>query len=195
MYSIYTLPEYPRCTIYKTKADAKTQKDEYLALASRPQFQISRELEQQIQAGWQQIGFGSGQQPHNIEGTNIAGYHTDLGKKTVENEYFCEVLFTSHLSQLVVMSLKPGEDIGLETYLDTDHFTCVEEGNGKAILDGLVYELKPGSGIVIPAGTEHNIINTSSTKALKLYRVYIPPDYAEGTICETKSESNPAYYR
>ena len=194
LYSIYTLPEYPRGTIHKTKADVETHKDEYHVLASPSQFQISRELAQQIQAGWLQIGFGLGQQPHNIEGTKIAGYHTDLGKKTVENEYFCEVLFTSHLSQLVVMSLKPGEDIGLETYLDTDHFTCVEEGNGKAILDGLVYELKPGFGIVIPAGTEHNIINTSSTKALKLYTVYIPPDYADGTICETKSESNPAYY-
>ena len=172
LYSLYTLPEYPRGTIHKTKADAKTHKDEYHALASRPQYQISRELAQQIQAGWQQIGFGPAQRPHNIERINIAGYHIDLGKKTLENEYFCGVLFTSHLSQLVVMSLKPGEDIGLENYLDTDHFTCIEEGNGKAILDGLVYELKSGSGIVIPAGTEHNIINTSNKGVETVYSLY-----------------------
>jgi mannose-6-phosphate isomerase-like protein (cupin superfamily) len=87
------------------------------------------------------------------------------------------------------MSLKPGEEIGLETYLDTDQFICVEDGSGKAILDGLVYELEPGSAIVISAETEYNIVNTSLTKAMKLYTVYIPPDYASGTIHKTKSES------
>ena len=90
--------------------------------------------------------------------------------------------------QLVVMSLEPGEDIGLETYLDTDQFIDVENGNGKAIVDGLVYELRPGSALIIPAGTEYNIFNTSTTEALKLYTVYLPPDYAEGTIHKTKSE-------
>ena len=124
----------------------------------------------------------------NIEVINMTGYHTNIEKRTGENEYFREVLFTSQLIQLAVMSLKPCEDIGLETYLDTDQFLCVEEGTGKAILDGFVYELKPGSGIVIPAETEYNIINTSSTNPLKFYTVYIPPDYAEGTIHKTKSE-------
>ena len=118
----------------------------------------------------------------------MAGYYVDIDKQTKDNQYFREVLFTSQLIQLVVMSLKPGEEIGLESYLDTDQFICVEEGTGKAILDGLVYELKPGSALVIPAGTEYNIINTSSTEALKLYTVYIPPDYAEGTIHISKSE-------
>jgi mannose-6-phosphate isomerase-like protein (cupin superfamily) len=118
----------------------------------------------------------------------MAGYFVDIEKRTQENDCFRKVLFTSSFSQLVVMSLKPGEDIGLETYLDTDQFICVEAGSGKAILDGLVYGLKPGSAIVIPAGTEHNIINTSSMKALKLYTFYIPPDYADGTVHKTKSE-------
>ena len=118
----------------------------------------------------------------------MAGYYVDIEKKTQENKYFREVLFTGQLIQLVVMSLKPGEEIGLETYLDTDQFICVEAGNGKAILEGLEYELKAGSAIVIPTGTEYNIINTSSTMSLKLYTVYIPPDYAEGTIHKTKSE-------
>jgi mannose-6-phosphate isomerase-like protein (cupin superfamily) len=115
-------------------------------------------------------------------------YHTDIVKKTEENEHFREVLFTGPLIQLVVMSLKPGEDVGLETYVDTDQFISLEGGSGKAIIDGVVYELKPGAAIVIPAGTEYNITNTSSTEALKLYIVYIPPDYAEGTIHKTKSE-------
>ena len=194
LYTICTPPEHPRGMIHKTKADAETYKDEYHASAARFQFQISRVLAQQLRAGWQQIGLGFSQRPHNIEVENVAGYYEDLGKKTKENEYFREVLFTSQPIQLAVMSLKPGEDIGLETYLDTDQFIRVEEGNGKAILDGLLYELKPGLGIIIPAGTEHNIINTSSTKALKQYTVYIPPDYADGTIHETKSEGNPAYY-
>jgi mannose-6-phosphate isomerase-like protein (cupin superfamily) len=118
----------------------------------------------------------------------MAGYHTNIEKKTEENEYFREVLFTSQLMQLVVMSLEPSENIGLETYLDTDQFISVEEGSGKAILDGFVFELKPGSSIAIPAGTEYNIFNTSPTEALKLYTVYIPPDYSEGTIHKTKTE-------
>lgn len=118
----------------------------------------------------------------------MAAYHTDIGKKAEENSDFREVLFTSQLIQLVVMSLKPGEDIGLESYLDTDQYVRVEEGNGRAILDGLAYELEPGSAIAIPAGTEHNIINTSSSNALKLYTVFIPPDFAEGTVHRTKSE-------
>lgn len=121
----------------------------------------------------------------------MTGYHTDIAKKTRENEYFRQVLFTSSLIQLVVMSLEPGEDIGLETYLDTDQFISVEDGNGKAILDGLAYELKPGSALVIPAGTEYNISNTSAAGALKLYTVYIPPDYAGDTIHKTKAEGAP----
>ena len=119
----------------------------------------------------------------------MAGYHTDIEKKTEENEYFREVLFTGPLSQLVVMSLKPGEDIGLETHPGTDQFFRVEEGKGKAILDGQEYELEDGSALVIPAGTEHNLINTSSTEALKMYTIYTPPEHPDGTIHKTKAEA------
>ena len=122
----------------------------------------------------------------------MAGYHTDIEKKTEKNEYFREVLFTSRLSQLVVMSLKPGEDIGLETHMDTDQFIRVEEGEGKAILDGQEYKLEDGSAIVIPAGTEHNVINTSSKEALKLYTLYTPPEHPDGTIHKTKAEADAA---
>jgi mannose-6-phosphate isomerase-like protein (cupin superfamily) len=118
----------------------------------------------------------------------MAGYYTNIRERTQENINFREILFTGHFIQLAVISLVPGEDVGLETYLETDQFICVEEGSGKAILDGLEYELKPGFAIVIPAGTEYNIINTCSTKALKLYTIFIPPDYAAGTIHKTKSQ-------
>ena len=124
----------------------------------------------------------------------MTAYYADIENETKENENFREVLFTSQLIQLVIMSLKPCEDIGLETYLDTDQFICVEDGNAQAILDGVMYALEPGSAIVIPAGTEYNIFNTSSTKALKLYTVCIPPDFAAGTVHKTKSEGT-AYER
>lgn len=124
----------------------------------------------------------------------MSGYHTDIEKKTEQNEYFREVLFTGPHSQLVVMALKPGEEIGLETHGDTDQFIRVEEGEGKAILDGQEYKLEDGSAVVIPAGAEHNVINTSSKKALKLYTLYTPPEHPDGTIHKTKAEAE-AYER
>ena len=122
----------------------------------------------------------------------MAGYHVDIEKKTEKNDYFREVLFTGPHSQLVVMSLNVGEDIGLETHPDTDQFIRIEEGKGKAVLDGEEFELEDGSAIVIPAGTQHNVINISSKKALKLYTVYTPPEHPDGTIHKTKAEAEAA---
>ena len=122
----------------------------------------------------------------------MAGYHVDIEKKTEKNDYFREVLFTGPHSQLVVMSLNVGEDIGLETHPDTDQFIRVEEGKGKAVLDGEEFELEDGFAIVIPAGTQHNVINTSSKKAMKLYTVYTPPEHPDGTIHKTKAEAEAA---
>ena len=122
----------------------------------------------------------------------MAGYHVDIEKKTEKNDYFREVLFTGPHSQLVVMSLNVGEDIGLETHPDTDQFIRVEEGKGKAVLDGEEFELEDGFAIVIPAGTQHNVINTSSKKAMKLYTVYTPPEHPDGTIHKTKVEAEAA---
>ena len=119
----------------------------------------------------------------------MTGYYVDIEIRTKENDYFREVLFTGPLSQLVVMSLDPGEDIGLETHLETDQFIRVEEGKGKAILDGQEYPLKNGTAIAIPAGTEHNIINTSPRDALKLYTIYTPPEHPHGTIHKTKADA------
>lgn len=119
----------------------------------------------------------------------MAGYHIDIEKKSIQNNYFREVLFTGPHSQLVVMALKPGEDIGLETHDDVDQFIRVEAGQGKAIMDGTEVQLADGSAIVIPAGTEHNVINTSQSEPLKLYTVYTPPEHPDGTIHKTKAEA------
>jgi mannose-6-phosphate isomerase-like protein (cupin superfamily) len=124
----------------------------------------------------------------------MSGYHTDIEKKSLENNYFREVLFTGPYSQLVVMALRVGEEIGQETHPDTDQFIRVESGEGKAILDGQEYELGDGSALVIPAGAEHNVINTSSTEPLRLYTVYTPPEHPDGTVHKTKAEAD-AYER
>ncbi len=122
----------------------------------------------------------------------MAGFHTNIEKQAEKNKFFRQVLFTSGLSQLVVMSLKPKEDIGMETHSNVDQFIRVEVGTGKAVLGGQVYRLKAGSAIVIPAGTEHNVINTSTTQPMKLYTVYTPPQHPDGTIHKTKAEAEAA---
>jgi mannose-6-phosphate isomerase-like protein (cupin superfamily) len=87
------------------------------------------------------------------------------------------------------MSLRPGEEIGLETHDDRDQFIRVEAGTGKAILNGEEKALADGSAVVIPAGTQHNIVNTSQSDALKLYTIYSPPEHPDGTIHKNKAEA------
>jgi mannose-6-phosphate isomerase-like protein (cupin superfamily) len=119
----------------------------------------------------------------------MAGYSVNIEKKSLDNDYFREVLFTGPHSQLVVMALKPGEEIGLETHEDVDQFIRVEAGEGKAILNGKEHKLEDGSAVVIPAGTEHNVVNTSRTESLKLYTIYSPPEHPQGTIHKNKAEA------
>lgn len=119
----------------------------------------------------------------------MAGYSTNIQKASLENEYFREVLFTGEHTQLVVMSLAPGEDIGLETHDDVDQFIRVESGKAKAILDDEVHDLENGSAVVVPAGTRHNIVNRSQSETLKLYTLYSPPQHPQGTIHKTKAEA------
>jgi len=119
----------------------------------------------------------------------MAGYSIDIEKATEENEFFRTVLYTAQHMQLVLMTLKVGEDIGQEIHSDVDQFIRVEEGEADAILDGEVHKLSDGSVVVIPAGTEHNVINTSSSEALRLYTVYTPPNHPDGTIHKTKAEA------
>ncbi|MBI5598887.1 MAG: cupin domain-containing protein [Deltaproteobacteria bacterium] len=119
----------------------------------------------------------------------MPGYIVDIEKKSLSNAYFREVLFTGPKSQLVVMSLVPGEDIGMETHDETDQFIRVEAGKGKAVIDGMEHALEDGSAVVIPAGSRHNIVNTSRTEPLKLYSIYSPPEHPDKTVHKNKAEA------
>lgn len=119
----------------------------------------------------------------------MKGFNINIEKETLENDNFRKVLYTSTHSQLVLMSLLPNEDIGMEVHPDNDQFFRFEQGEGKCIIDGNEYELQDGSVIVVPAGAEHNIINTSSTNSLKLYTIYSPAHHKDGIIRKTKQEA------
>lgn len=118
----------------------------------------------------------------------LGGYQTNLESVTRLNENFRTVLHTGPHSQLVLMSLKPGEDIGQEVH-EVDQFFKLEVGQLKATLDGYDMELKEGDCLVVPAGVEHNILNTSETNAAKLYTVYSPAQHPDGTRHATKEEA------
>lgn len=122
----------------------------------------------------------------------MKGFVIDLERKTMANEYFREVLFTSSKSQLVVMALQPGEEIGMEVHPDHDQFIRIESGEGKVIMDGEEHEIADGTGFIIPAGTQHNVINTSQ-EVMKLYTIYTPPEHKDGTIHKTKQEAIEAH--
>lgn len=115
------------------------------------------------------------------------GYVIDIEKATIENNDFRKVLYTAKNMQLVLMNLKPGEDIGEEMH-ELDQFIRIESGEGKTILNGVVYFISDGFSIIVPAGAKHNLINTSSNKPLKIYTLYAPPNHLDGTIHKTKSD-------
>jgi mannose-6-phosphate isomerase-like protein (cupin superfamily) len=119
----------------------------------------------------------------------MEGYVANIEKKSLDNKYFREVLFTGPHSQLVVMSIAPGEDIGMETHNNVDQFFRIEAGIGRAVLNGKEYNLEDGTAVVVPAGTEHNIINSSKSEPLKLYTIYSPPNHPHGTINKDKAEA------
>jgi mannose-6-phosphate isomerase-like protein (cupin superfamily) len=117
------------------------------------------------------------------------GFCINIEKETLENDNFRKVLYTSKNSQLVLMSLKPKEEIGMEVHEENDQFFRFEKGEGKCIIDGNEYELKDGVAIVIPAGAQHNIINTSESEELKLYTIYSPAHHKDGIVRATKKEA------
>lgn len=119
----------------------------------------------------------------------MKGYIANIENATKENNNFRKVLYTAKLSQLVVMSLKSMEDIGMEVHGDTDQFIRIEQGEGKAILDGVETVITDDFAIVIPAGTEHNIVNTSEDKEMKLYTIYSPAHHRDGVVHATKEEA------
>ncbi len=118
----------------------------------------------------------------------MKGYVANIEKLSLENENFREVLYTTKNSQLVVMSLRPGEEIGEEVH-HLDQFIRCEAGEGQAVLDGLVSDLKEGFVVVVPAGAKHNIINTSADAPLKLYTLYSPPNHRDGIVHRTKQDA------
>jgi mannose-6-phosphate isomerase-like protein (cupin superfamily) len=112
---------------------------------------------------------------------------------TLENTYFRKVLFTAQHSQLVVMCLQPGEEIGDEEHANVDQFFRIEHGEAKFILNEATERLVgDGDAVIVPAGTYHNVVNTSKTAFLKLYTVYSPPNHPDGTVHKTKAEADAA---
>jgi mannose-6-phosphate isomerase-like protein (cupin superfamily) len=120
---------------------------------------------------------------------DVKGFVISLESETKKNSDFRRVLYTGKHSQLVLMSLKPGEEIGMETHSDVDQFFRFDDGEGKVIIDGVEHPVKNGTGVVVPAGAKHNVINTSKQKELKLYTIYSPPEHQDNVVRHTKAEA------
>ena len=118
------------------------------------------------------------------------GFVQNIEDKSAKNANFRQVLYTAKNCQLVVMSLKPKEDIGEEVHT-VDQFFRIEEGTGATIINGKRTTVESGFGIVIPAGAKHNVVNTGSAP-LKLYSIYSPPQHKDGTIHKTKQDAKKA---
>lgn len=119
----------------------------------------------------------------------MTGFVGNIEEKTLANTYFRQVLYTGKYAQLVVMSLKPGEEIGMEVHPNVDQFFRFEKGQGKVIINGEEYAVGEDLAVIVPAGAQHNVINTSTTEELKLYTIYSPPNHPDGTVHKTKSEA------
>jgi len=119
----------------------------------------------------------------------MKGYVDDIEKLTLANGNFRKALYTAKHSQLVLMSLKPLKEIGMETHQNNDQFFRIEKGLGKVIIDGNEYQIGDGSAIVVPAGSEHNVINISETDDLKLYTIYSPAHHLDGVLHATKEQA------
>jgi len=123
----------------------------------------------------------------------MTGYVGPIEKDTLNNSFFRQVLFTGKYSQLVVMCLQGGEEIGNEVHPNVDQFFRIEEGNAKFVFnDKEEHVVGDGEAVVVPAGTYHNVINTSLTKPLRLYTIYTPPNHPDGTVHKTKAEADAA---
>ena len=123
----------------------------------------------------------------------MTGYAGPIEKQTLENADFRHVLFTGPHSQLVVMCLLPGEDIGGEVHPLVDQFFRVEEGEATFVLnENEEHPARAGDAVVVPAGTHHNVLNTSRTTSLRLYTIYSPPNHPDGTVHRTKADADEA---
>jgi mannose-6-phosphate isomerase-like protein (cupin superfamily) len=117
------------------------------------------------------------------------GFCSNIESDTNSNENFRKVLYTGKHSQLVLMSLLPNEEIGMEVHEDNDQFFRFEKGQGKVVIDGNEYEVKDGFAVIVPAGAQHNVINTSGSEDLKLYTIYSPAHHQDGVVRKTKVEA------
>ena len=125
-----------------------------------------------------------------IEGSIVMkGYIVQIEAATRDNQHYRRVLFTAQHSQLVLMNLKPGEEIGEEVH-ELDQFIRFEEGEGTVVLDGEKHAVSDGFAVVIPAGTRHNVVNSGSKAPLKLYSLYSPPEHKDGIVHKTKAEAD-----
>ncbi len=122
----------------------------------------------------------------------MAGFMVQIEKRTLENDYFRQVLFTGKNAQLVLMALKPGEEIGNEVHDKVDQFFRIEQGEATFNLGKEALLAKNGDAVIVPAGTYHNVLNTSKTEKLKLYTIYSPPNHPDKTIHKTKAEAEKA---
>lgn len=119
----------------------------------------------------------------------MKGFKTNIEKDTFKNKNFRKVIYTAKNSQLVLMSLKPKEDIGLETHPENDQFLRFEGGRGRVEIDGNKYMVKDGDAVVIPAGARHNVTNISAADELKIYTIYSPPHHKDQIIHKTKQDA------
>jgi mannose-6-phosphate isomerase-like protein (cupin superfamily) len=126
------------------------------------------------------------------KGDMMSVYKINIEQASIANSHFRQVLFTGPQSQLVLMALLPGEDMGPETRAVSDQFIHIERGRGRAVIDGQNYDLEEGCAIVIPAGTAYNVMNPYPEMMLRLYAIYTPPEYPAGTIHRTKAEAQAA---
>ncbi len=117
----------------------------------------------------------------------MKGFKSNIEKDTLKNKNFRKVLYTAKHMQLVLMSLKAGEDIGAEVHRDNDQFFRFEGGTGRVVIDGNKYNIKNGDVIIVPAGAKHNVINTNSKTELKMYTIYAPPHHKDGIVRATKA--------
>ena len=119
----------------------------------------------------------------------MRGYSGNIEQLTIENTNFRQVLYTGQHAQLVLMSLKPGEEIGEEIHGENDQFFRFEAGQGRVVIDDNKYRVGDGSAIIVPAGARHNVINTSESEDLKLYTLYAPPHHKDGIVRATRDEA------
>lgn len=122
----------------------------------------------------------------------MKGYVNDIEQATIKNVNFRQVIYTGKHSQLVLMSLKPKEEIGQEVHEEVDQFFRFEKGEGRVIIDGAEHAVKDGSAVVVPAGAVHNVINASESEDLKLYSIYSPANHKDMTVHSTKQEAEQA---